>query len=274
MAPIIDFHVHAFPDFLAAHALAEVTAKGGFQPSFDGTVAGLRKEMQGNGITLSVVQPVATKPAQVHAINRWQAQVNTHPDVKAFGALHPALALDQLEEEIAFLQGQGIRGVKLHSEYQQFYPDEERLEPLYRLLEKNHLLLLLHAGVDLGYASEVKATPARIAQVLRGFPELTVVAAHFGGYLLWDEVEKHLIGRPLYLDTGYCLHEPVSARMLEMIKAHGSRRILFASDAPWGDQGRQLRHLQGSPLSAEEIQDIGGKNAYNLLQAGASIQPA
>jgi predicted TIM-barrel fold metal-dependent hydrolase len=269
MPPIIDFHVHVFPDFLAAAAMSEVTP-GGIAPCFDGTLSGLRALLRQNAINLAVVQPVATKPEQVHSINRWHAKLQDWPEVKAFGALHPAMPLEAAETEIVFLREHGIRGVKMHPEYQEFNPDEDRLAPFYSLLEKHRMILLLHAGVDFKFADSVRATPQRIAQVLKGFPQLTLVAAHLGGYQLWDEVGKHLAGKNLYLDTGFCLHEPATPQLLELIRAHGTQRVLFASDAPWGNQTQQIRNLQKMPLAPQEIQDIAGNNAYNLLGLNAA----
>jgi uncharacterized protein len=89
--------------------------------------------------------------------------------------------------------------------------------------------------------------------------------AHLGGYRQWSEVERHLVGLPIWLDTAFCLQDPLTPQLLELIRAHGAGRVLFASDAPWGDQGRHLRHLLESPLSPQEITDIAGQNAYNLL---------
>ncbi len=264
--PIIDFHVHAFTAELAPTAVARLSVQCGFQACFDGTPAGLQGSMQRSGIDLALIQPVATKAGQVYNINRWSASLSALSGILSFGALHPDLPLDQVQAEVAFLKARGIPGVKLHSEYQAFYPDEDRLTGIYEALQSAGLILLMHAGQDLGFAGPIKATPERILQVHQGFPRLTLVAAHLGGYQHWAESEKHLAGKPLWLDTAYCLHDAPDPAMIELMRAHGSERILFGSDAPWGNQPRHVEILRQLDFSPREIADMAGKNAYNLLK--------
>ena len=43
---IIDFHAHAFPDKIAANAVAKLSfASGGMKPQTNGTIASLKEEM-------------------------------------------------------------------------------------------------------------------------------------------------------------------------------------------------------------------------------------
>lgn len=264
--PVVDFHVHAFPDELAERAVKPLADRFGSPPYYFPTIKELQAVRRRNQVERVVIQPVATKPSQVQTINRWAAGLQPQPGLAAFGALHPDLPLDAIEEEIGWLRSQGVKGVKLHAEFQDFYPDDDRLFGLYAALERSGLICLQHAGVDLGYPPPVKATPARLRQVHLGFPRLRLVAAHLGGFRLWSEVERHLVGLPIWLDTAYCLQDPLPPQLLEIIRAHGAKRVLFASDGPWGDLARHLRHLRESPLAPQEISDIAGQNAYNLLE--------
>ncbi len=265
MSPIIDFHVHIYPDELAATVVSELQSRCGFQPCFDGTLSGLRLSMQTCGIDISVLQPVATKPSQVRHINQWSAVLNTESDLIAFGALHPDLSVEEVEAEIEFFKTHEIRGVKMHPEYQEFYPDDPRLEVIYQALEKNKIHLLLHAGMDLGFAPPAKATPERILQIHKGFPKLTIIAAHLGGFQMWEEVGKYLVGTPVFLDTAYCLQDAPSPQLLELIRAHGYQRVLFGSDAPWGNQSKQVYTMKNMPLPPLERAAMLGGNAFRLL---------
>ena len=103
----------------------------------------------------------------------------------------------------------GIKGVKFHPDYQMFFVDEERMFPLYRQMADAGLIAFFHAGVDIGLPPPVHCPPDRLATVLDRVPDLTVVAAHFGGFKMWDDVEKYLIGRNLWLDTS--LHAGVAS---------------------------------------------------------------
>jgi len=263
---VIDFHVHAFPDELAARAIPQMSARAGVPACFDGTVRGLLASMRSHGIDISVLQPVATKPEQVEGINRWSAELRAEPGLLSFGALHPDQEVEALERQITFLLANGFRGVKLHPDYQRFHPDEDRMESLYARLERAGLAVLFHAGVDLGLYPPLMGAPEQIEQVQKVFPRLTIIAAHMGGFRRWDDVERHLVGTPVWLDTAYCADDCPTERFREMVQGHGSGKVLFASDGPWADQGRSLEFIRRVGLPVEDVRAIEGENARALLK--------
>ena len=87
---IIDFHTHAFPDTLAPRAMSSlITNSNNFFPAHtDGTVKGLKENMQKAGIDISVLQPVITKPSQTRTLNEWAKSVQDDKII-AFGGVHP-----------------------------------------------------------------------------------------------------------------------------------------------------------------------------------------
>ena len=76
----IDFHTHTWPDAVAGKAVSTLMSKGTLTASYDGTVDGLLASMDANGVALSVMQPVATKPGQVAGINDWAASLAAIPN--------------------------------------------------------------------------------------------------------------------------------------------------------------------------------------------------
>jgi predicted TIM-barrel fold metal-dependent hydrolase len=261
---IIDFHIHTFPDEIAARAVPALAAEAGVPAYTDGTCNGVRASMRRAGIDLSCIMPIATKPSQSRAINAWAAQVNRqYDDLISFGTLHP----DQEDwaEEIARVEELGLPGIKLHPDYQGFFVDEARLLPIYRALAAAGRILLLHAGVDIGLPPPTHCTPARLARVLDAVPELTIVAAHMGGYALWDEVETHLLGRDLYFDTSYTLADLGPARLAALIRAHGIERVVFGSDSPWADQADEVAGMRALELTDVELAEVFAGTAARLL---------
>lgn len=262
---IIDMHAHTFPDALAARAVAQLSARAGVPAYTDGTCDGLHASMQRAGIGMSAVMPVATKPSQVRAINAWAVEMNTrYADLVCFGVLFPGA--EGWEAEIAQLRADGIRGVKLHPDYQDFFVDDPAALALYRAMADAGLILLLHAGVDIGLPPPIHCPPERLARALDAVPELTIIAAHMGGYAQWDDVERYLAGRNLYLDTCYTLPDLGAERMVALIRAHGAERVLFGTDSPWKDQAADVAALRALPLTPEEQTAILGENARRLLE--------
>jgi hypothetical protein len=58
--PVIDAHVHLYPDALAPNVVPMLSGRFGNTPAFDGTVAGCAANAAEAGIVLSVNLPVAT----------------------------------------------------------------------------------------------------------------------------------------------------------------------------------------------------------------------
>ena len=258
---IIDVHTHAFADDIASSAMPALEAEAGFPGSFDGTIDGLQVRMDEAGIDVAVVQPVATRPSQVSKINDWAAAACSDRII-VFGAMHPDL--DGQAAEISRMAEMGLRGFKMHPEYQAFVPDEPRMASLYAAAEAQGLIVLFHAGKDIARAT-LRGTPATFARVNDAYPGLKMILAHMGGYDLWAEVAKHLVGRDILLDTSFTLGHLSDDRFMTLVRDHGYERVLFGTDAPWTTPVTEIAKIRALPLSDDELEAILGGNSRTLL---------
>lgn len=264
MAVIIDIHTHIFPDELAERALSVLSHNCSCPAYLDGTCADLVASMQRAGVDRSVIMPIATKPSQARGINQWAAEIShKRPEIIAFGTIHPRQ--EDWRAEIDAIVAEGFRGVKLHPDYQKFFVDDPELMPIYRTLAEAGLIVLFHAGVDIGLPPPVHCTPDRLARALDAVPELTVIAAHMGGWQCWDDVERYLVGRNVYFDTSFSLSYMGAERMAELIRAHGAGRVLFGTDSPWTDQAAEVEGIRALPFDEETLSAVLGGNASRLL---------
>ena len=265
---IMDFHTHIFPDKIASATIAHLEKVGGIPAHTDGTADGLRRSMTQAGIDRAVVLPVVTKPSQFDSINRFAAQINAENDrLISFGGIHPDN--DDVEEKLDYIVSLGLKGIKLHPDYQGVFIDDERNVRILREAVKRDLLVVIHAGIDIGLPDPVHCTPSRTAAVLETLgcdpARPRIILAHVGGWKLWDEVEAHLVGKPVYFDLGFSLGQIEDEQLLRIIRNHGADRILFASDSPWGDQSADKRYFDALPLTEEEHKKIAWQNAQVLL---------
>lgn len=258
---VIDMHAHVFPDAIAEAAVSMLVAEGGVRAYYDGTVDGLLALMDRGGIDRSVVVPVATKPTQVSGINDWVAALPRDRFIP-FGAMHPDF--ENPAAEIARFASLGIAGIKLHSQHQDFLPQESRMEAIYRAAAEHDIILFFHAGGYLG-EHDLEARPVDFAAMLDAHPDVTCVLAHMGGYVRWDEVREHLLGRNVYFDTAYCPRNLPDDEFLSMAREHGIERILFGSDGPWTDAGAEVAYLQSMGFTGAELDAILHTNAERLL---------
>lgn len=261
---IIDFHTHAFTDSLAERAMSSLSHTSGIEPSSDGTVGGLLKTMDICGISRSVILPIATKPSQQHTINSWAAQIMSSR-IRCCGTVHPDApdALDEIER----IKELGLCGIKLHSEYQDFNPDEERMLPIYRKAAECGLFVVFHGGWDPYSKDVIRATPERMAIAAESVPELIFIFAHLGGMNQWDDAERYIVGRldNVYLDVSVIAGYIKDEQLLRIIRNHGADKILFGSDCPWDLPSNEIAMINRLPLSDEEKEKIFHKNAEHLL---------
>lgn len=262
---IIDFHVHCFPDDIAQKAVSSLSKAGGIPPNGDGTAGSLEKYMEEDGIALSVNHPVATKPDQVKGINRQMVGMNkSGKKIVSFGSMHPDFStVGSVKEELEYLAANGIKGIKLHPEYQNFYPDDPKMLDIYDTCRKQGLVIMFHAGRDIAF-KDVHGTPKRLAEVAK-IRNLKIICAHMGGYRMWNDVETYLLGiECVYLDTSFSL-EMDNTQMKEIILGHGPYKILFASDFPWQRAGAIVKKIKELDIGANMEGMIFNRNARWLL---------
>lgn len=261
---LIDFHTHFFPDSIAAGAVKRIETAAGVKAWGNGTLDSLKARMKEDGVSVSVNLPVATRPDQVKSINKKMIEHNKSADksIICFGAMHPEFSkTGDFAEEIEYLSLNGIKGIKLHPEYQEFFPDDGRLKKLYDACVKYKMIVVMHAGAD-PVSDEVRAMPNRTARVA-SIKGLKLVLAHMGGYAIWDAVYRHLAGTDVLFDTAYT-QEMEWGMMKGMIETHGAGKILFGSDFPWARAG-VIREKIESAADESAREKIFYKNAETLL---------
>jgi predicted TIM-barrel fold metal-dependent hydrolase len=262
-ARIIDIHTHAFPDFLAEKAIATLEAGSGDEwARLNGTVSDLLRSMDKAGIEVSVICSIATTPKQVPSITKWSQEIASDRIVP-LPSIHPDY--NDFRDEIARIKDLGMKGIKMHPQYQGFRLDEDRAMPIYEALAAHDLLLTIHAGFDIAFPDDPSASPDKTARIIERFPELRIVACHFGGWRQWDEVRQHLAGKDIYFETSFTIGDLPEERILELIRLHSEDRIVFGTDSPWRDQAKSVEEVKALPISDELKENIFHKNAERLL---------
>ena len=261
---IIDFHTHIFPDRIAARAVAGLARAGGIKAHTAGTAAALLGSMDRSGIEASVACMIATRPEQTASILAWCREIRSERIIP-FPSVHPRDP--ECQAHIHAIHADGFKGIKLHPYYQEFSLLDPVMAPVYETISELGLILLMHTGFDIAFPRTRLADPAAIATVCRRYPDLKFVASHLGAWQLWDEVEEHLVGRPIYLDTSFALTDAGCERARRIIEAHPQDYVLFGSDSPWEDQGAALASLTALELAPERTAAIRGANGRRLLDS-------
>ena len=257
---LLDFHTHIFPDRVAERAIEALVQAYQAAPQGPATVAGALAAMDEAGVDKAVVCPVATRPEQVVSINRWVTSLDRERFLP-FGAMHPDFA--DPEEELAFLRDQDVRGLKLQPHFQGYTVESPALLRLFERLED--FVVLMHGGQEIKPIPLVPTTPERLRALHERFPQQRLVIAHLGGYLMWEDMETHLLGQDLYFDLSFTSDRLDDATIARLVAAHGPERILFGSDYPWMTPAAARAGVERMGWTDAEKRGILGGNAERLL---------
>ncbi|MBR2764515.1 MAG: amidohydrolase family protein [Blautia sp.] len=278
---IIDFHTHTFPEKIAAATLDKLKHNSHTVTFADGTADGLRRNMDAAGIDLSVILPVATAARQVEHINDASARLNeamNDQGLLSLGTMHPDY--EGYRDELARIRELGMKGFKIHPVYQGADIDDIRFLRILDRAAELGLIVVTHAGLDVGIPGVVHCSPAMCRHAVQEIGPFSLVLAHMGGWHNWDEVPDLLADTGVWLDTsfstgamvpldGYWRPEDLSMldadAFMKIVRAFGPDQILFGTDSPWSDPRESLDFIRKLPLTQEETDDILGRNAQRLL---------
>ena len=257
---LIDFHCHIYPDAVAdkaAQSIRDFYEIGG--GNLAGTVDNLLTYGKAAGISRYVVLPVSLKPERTQHINDFiVSQVAQHPEFTGFGTLHAGM--DGITDEAQRIMDLGLKGIKMHPDSQVFAIDDPRLFPVYEEAQ-GKLMVMLHMG-DHRYDY---SHPARLRRVLELFPKLDVVAAHFGGYSMYDTACRELKDTDCIMDVSSSLMfmEPGEAEYY--INLYGAERMAFGTDYPVWDPVEETERFLNLNLTMEQKEQIAWKTAQRFL---------
>ena len=275
-------HTHIFPDKIAA-ATIDKLSNVSHTPAFtDGTLNGLQKSMDAAQINLSVVLPVATNSKQVEKINSSSAALNekfSGAGIISLGCIHPDFT--NYRAELSRVKNYGLKGIKIHPVYQDTNLNGTKYMRIIDRAAELDLIVVTHAGLDIGFPGVVKCSPQMIKNVVDEVGEFKFVLAHMGGWKNWDDVLKILGGAKVYLDTSFSTGEIIprrdfnwaaedlklldAAQFMEFIKVFGAEKILFGTDSPWTSPKTSIDFIKNLPLADDDKNKILGLNAKKLL---------
>lgn len=259
---VADVHAHIYPAKIAEKASESIAEFYDVPMRHIGTPHTLVERGTLAGIDRFVVSSVATKVTQVHSINEFIAEkCRKYPQFIGLAAWHPELT--DLERELDDIERKGLRGIKLHPDFQQFYLDDAKMLPLYRAANERKLPILFHMG---DYRTDFSSAN-RLMNVLDKLPDFTCIAAHLGGYTEWETARAELSGTNVYVDTSSSLATLTREQALQSISHFGVNRTLFGTDFPMWEPKEELELFFALGLSEEENRLILYDNFAHLFGA-------
>ena len=258
MRKIIDFHAHIFNPKIAHLAIANLEQHYGMPWECKGTFTDMKEEMDKSGFYKAVIFSTPTKPTQVTINNDFLFDLRDERFI-VFGSVHPDF--DDVAYEIQRVKNHGLKGFKFHPDFQRFNIDDDKALYMYEQIGEDYPIVLHVGDKNLDFSN-----PIRLARVLEIFPNHKFIAAHMGGYSVWDTDAKSLVGKNVWFDTSSTMWEVTPEKMVQMIRAHGADKVLFGTDYPAVSLRAEADRIESLDLTEEEKDMIFYKNAEKLLE--------
>lgn len=257
---IIDFHTHVYPPKIADKASKSICDFYGLEKYQIATPERLLEAGGQAGVSRFVMLQVSIKADQTHHINQFALdEMRKHSEFSAFGALHPDM--EDVFGEIDYLQKNGFLGVKLHPDMQQIAIDDPRMFPIYDALQ-DKMPIYFHCGDK----THDESDPRRLRRVLHMFPHLQAIAAHFGGWSMFDLAYECLKDSHCFVDTSSCSEYMSRDEMTRHIREYSADRVLFGSDFPIWEHEKEVRVIESLALTDDEKEKIFCGNALQFLK--------
>lgn len=257
---IIDAHAHIFPAKIAQKAVNNIGSFYGLPMTANGEAKDLIQSGKQAGISRFIVSSTATQTEQVRAINSFICQsVKQYKELTGLITLHPDNTVKEIDAEINFALSNGLKGIKLHPDFQKFQIDDRKAYNIYSAAQ-GVLPILFHTGDKrFNYSN-----PQRLAKVAKTFKNLKCIGAHFGGYSEWEKVSCYKDTPNVYFDTCSSLSFLSADKANEIIAELGADRFMFATDFPMWRHKEELELFLRLELDSSAAQKILYKNARNI----------
>lgn len=249
---IIDTHAHIFPpkiEQIATNAIKDFYDRPSM--SHAGSAEELLLSGKKAGVDRFLVFSTATTSQQVTPINDFIiSECSTHEEFVGAGTMH--IDYPDAADEIDRIYSLGIKGIKFHPDFQKFDIDDDRLFPVFAHMGKKDMFMITHAGDNRYDYSH----PEKIARIAAMFPKLRIVAAHFGGWMMWETARRVLNAPNIYVDTSSTFGFGGVHPVREGLRAFDRKHIFFGCDFPMWDHEAELRNLAVLGLEDAFMEDI------------------
>lgn len=257
---LIDVHTHVYPPAIARKAAASI--REFYQlgtDEMDGTSQTLLEKGAAAGIDRFLILPVAVRPDRTRHINDFiLEEVAAQPRFIGFGTIHAGM--ENVVEEARYILENKLKGIKMHPDTQEFAIDDPRLFPVYEEIE-GKLPILFHMG-DVRYDY---SHPTKLRKVLDLFPKLQVIAAHFGGYGMYETAYECLWDKDCIFDISSSMMFMEKGVPEKYINMYGAERMAFGTDYPLWDPIKETERFLKLDLTDEQFEQIGHKTIERFL---------
>jgi uncharacterized protein len=271
LPPVIDAHIHLFPDELFAAVWKWFDAHG-WPIRYRLGSEEILSYLFDRGVSHIIGLQYAHKPGIARSLNQYMASLcDRHDRLTGMATVYPGEpgAEDILTEGFRM----GLKGIKLHAHVQCFDMQSQSMKTIYRVCSDHGRPLVIHAGRE-PKSPAYSCDPYLICQsgfvrnVLLDYPDLRVCVPHLGADEFDDYARMLDQFDNLWLDTTMMLADYLPCASVPELAKLRPDRIMFGTDFPnlpyaWD---REIKRLAQMPLPQTLLSKLLHENAQEFFK--------
>jgi uncharacterized protein len=198
-----------------------------------------------------------------------------HPTtiLQAWAAVDPLKGQAALDEARHAIEDLHLLGFHFHPIMGRFAVDEERLQPLFEIIDGLNVPVMIDvgttgmgAGLPGGLGSKLRhAHPLAIDDLASNFPNLTIIAAHPGWPWIEEMTAVALHKGNVYWELSGWAPKYFPESLKRDVRGRLRDKMMFGSDYPSMEYDRIFREWEELGYTDDVIDDVFHKNAERVL---------
>jgi len=242
----IDMHVHVprQPGLPASHMENTLRKYFSVEDNYETieSMANMYRKLDMMALLLSIDSETTT--GEIPDSNDYiSSVVKKYPDVFiAFAAIDPWKGIEAVAELERAVLELGLKGLKLHPVQQAFFPNDERIYPLYEKCSELSVPVLFHTGMAAsgtgtpgggGLKLKYSAPIPGMDDVAADFPDLKIILAHPGWPWIDEQIAVALHKPNVFIDLSGWMPRYIPKNLIEESITRLNGKVLFGSDYPF-----------------------------------------
>ncbi len=244
----------------------------------------LQLSMRRNRIDLALVltsyKDVPGRPSTRRAVEATRDLKNVYV---VAGVSYLNFRPDQLVELRDYVKDGVVKGLKLYPGYEPFYPNDDKLEPMYEMAAEMQIPVMIHSGDTYTPKGKVKFShPLHVDEVAVDHPDVNFVICHIGNPWIRDCMEVVYKNANVYTDiSGLVLgnfsdrFEAYMRKQLHEMLLYGVEpdNVLFGTDWPISTMESYLQFMEELKVPQNDKRKMLYDNSAKLFKLNASDSP-
>jgi predicted TIM-barrel fold metal-dependent hydrolase len=184
-----------------------------------------------------------------------------------FASINPNMSSKPGQELRTLVTEIGFRGLKLYPTYQHYYPNDNKVYPIYAVAEELQIPVMIHTGSSIFQGARMKyGDPLYLDDVAVDFPNLPIIQVH-GGRGFWYQKAFFLmqLHENVYIEIAGLPPQNLLKYFPDIER--NADKVIFGTDWPAVPGIRHnIEKIKQLPIGQEAKQKILGMNAAKILK--------